>query len=1107
MIFRDIFCISILSLVCVSGLAENNTKLLHEWKISENINKEITCSNNDKDNPLTTTILETPDNSVLCVNINGKESEKISQKQINFNYNGTLQAGSKYLIELDIKGSVRGKVLINCILAAPPWSSLGRGALRTLAVETEWKTIKLEFSPSRTWTGPMRIPMICVGKFPANEKLYIRSVKMFQTQGYLPYALNKKWTLFAPVDATKINLVNLDKIPESLPGIQENTIKGQNINIAEKAVELTQFGGAVKAKKAAVLFNEFDCSEAGTMQLGASADWWFEFYINGKKVFSTVESGGNYSSKFVPEDHVFNIPIKKGKNLVAVKVLSGSGGWKFACGKVKFIKHVAGEVFAVKDGDGWKAVNMKGEWNPSGARPIKIDEIMVKPGTALDLSRFCDAPSGKYGPVIINSKGKLAFGQHPDKPVKFRSFNKGLGWTSNFYKMTKEELEEFAHAIALRGFNMVRFGPGNALMGFGGLPPAVKDRKSFTDATIPQKPEEMKLDKAFLDRLDYFVFCLKKHGIYIDLMLGAWTDAYPSGQIMGMRTANYCKSLIYFSDDLKRNWVAGTTFLLNHVNPYTGQSLLNENIIANITFMNEQDTRSSFLPVFTPYWRNYLKEKYKDINKLSTAWGCTYKSFDDIPAITNKQLHTGSPMAIDAVHFLEKNMCDLTGFFYHELRKIGYKGPFSLWDMYMRLVEIPPRGMVSLVSMHSYHDHVGVKKHSGSYKQKNLAYPWWKNTERNFQQVSSITNNTVSYFRRVAATRFLDRPFIINEFSHGAYNQYHHEQGLVFGCYAALQGWDSLGTHSDVVTLYHTAAPMFSSAVDPVSRASDFLATFAWFRGDVQTAKHSVDYAITPEMVYSKNALDAIGSEYSKIALITKIGNSYPIKPLEPTAKYKADLTIQPKEFAWTAGSEFFVVTKDVLDQGKTTQKIVEKLRSKNIIPSSNSTDSLKGIYQSETGEIVTDVKKGTMRVVSPKLEGVIIKADKQVNLDKLSVNACSTPACVTVLSLDDNKTVGDSSKLLLVFSTHAVGANTVFASSKMNRVLEAGTFPMLMKTGKLSVSIQTANQKVPQVYALNMDGTRAETIKGKLVDGKLNISIDTSKLKYATPYFEVVFE
>jgi len=1093
------------------SLENNNPKtLIHEWAFNNSqFPAGVSCYSSDKTNELNASVVEHGGKTALAVSFPKGTPAQNHSKYINFNYDTNIVAGSEYLIELYVKGSVKGEIGLRAITVSSPWSNLGDKSSKKIIVEPNWKKVELKFVASKNYKGWVRMPLIVANNYPEGATLYLAAVKISKLKSFIPYALNKEWALF-PAVRQDIDLEKLKSVPEILPGKNGSDVKALNINIKNNLCDIEGIIGYAKNKEVAILFNTFESPEDATMQLGSSADWWFECYINGQKVFSTIETGGNFSRNFKPEDHVFNIPVKKGTNLLAVKVLSGMDGWKFSCGPVKY-QQSTDTLYPIKEGSEWKAINMKDKWDDSGTRQrTKMNNLLVKKGTALDLSRFCDAPAGKYGRVIMNENGRLAFEDKPDISVRFRSFNMSMTWTSWFFRLTMDEIKEFAEAISRRGYNMVR--PVNLniyIMGYGVVPGTKKTGKqNISKPKLPQTVDDFNqaIDIEAMDRFDYFSYCLKQRGVYLDLTMGGgWYS--PIAVINGKKSGSIHDE-IYFREDLKNNWVNGIKYLLTHVNPYTKQNLLQSNQIVNFTFVNEQDIRESSYPAFTPYWKEFIKGKYQNTTTLSKAWGLDKPmDFKDIPEISNKLLHSGTTAGIDAIHFLEDIMCKLTKFHYQKLREIGYRGLFSHWDMYMRLLEVPPRSLVTLTSMHTYHDHVSYEKPlSSKYVQKNYAYGWWKGTERVFNQQSSITHNGASYFRRVAATRFLDRPFIINEFGHGSYNRYHHEQGLVFGAYAALQQWDSLGVHNNVVNLYPNASPFFNSPIDPVSRASELVSAFAWMRGDVKSSVHSIEYMIKPEMVYSKDCLKAIGSEYTKIALLTKIGNSYPQKALESTAKITPDIRIVPKEFTRTAGTGYFAVTKDALSKGDITKEIVDKLRKKGILKTENITNVNKNIYQSDTEEILLNIDKGTMSVVTPRLEGAIVKENKSVILKQLEIKECSTPASVTVVSLEDQKKLDKASRLLLIFSTHAVGKNTVFASRKQNRLIEPGTFPMLMKTGALVVNLKTDQHNKPKVYALNLDGTRECEIPISFSEGLLSLSLNTSNLKFATPYFEIIY-
>ncbi|UKI34945.1 MAG: hypothetical protein L6W00_26090 [Lentisphaeria bacterium] len=88
-----------------------------------------------------------------------------------------------------------------------------------------------------------------------------------------------------------------------------------------------------------------------------------------------------------------------------------------------------------------------------------------------------------------------------------------------------------------------------------------------------------------------------------------------------------------------------------------------------------------------------------------------------------------------------------------------------------------------------------------------------------------------SYFRSAATARFLDRPYLITEYSHSAFNRYRHERGLYFGSYAALQGWDNLTPHGQLLRLTVDPIWTFEQAMDPISRASEVAVALTFLRG------------------------------------------------------------------------------------------------------------------------------------------------------------------------------------------------------------------------------------------------------------------------------------
>jgi cephalosporin-C deacetylase-like acetyl esterase len=145
--------------------------------------------------------------------------------------------------------------------------------------------------------------------------------------------LAKEWRLFLNVVPTDC----LGSFPAELPGFN-GSVRARTVSLTDNSLDLARVAGAFRAGACALLYNQFECAATGMVRVGVSADWWLELHVNGEKVYSTFDTG-NRSGAFTPSDHVVDFPVKAGRNLVAVKVLSGSGGWRFVCGEPAF--HVA----------------------------------------------------------------------------------------------------------------------------------------------------------------------------------------------------------------------------------------------------------------------------------------------------------------------------------------------------------------------------------------------------------------------------------------------------------------------------------------------------------------------------------------------------------------------------------------------------------------------------------------------------------------------------------------------------------------------------------------------------------------------------------------------
>ncbi|MBQ8753737.1 MAG: hypothetical protein IJZ19_01760 [Lentisphaeria bacterium] len=284
-------------------------------------------------------------------------------------------------------------------------------------------------------------------------------------------------------------------------------------------------------------YNEFESDVAGVMSVGAAADWWFEFYANGKLIYSTLKTG-NQSQNFTPSAHRFRVPVKKGKNLFAVNVIAGSAGAKFACGQAVDVSKVV-----IGPNKEYRAVDYP---------------LLVEPGSLLDFSTLPlrDAPAGKYGRVITNDKGHFVFEKAPDKRLKLY----GTNLVFDLNAPPREYADKLVRILKSQGFNSVRFHHYDYVL----------TRGTGDSGRGKLNPKEM-------EKFDYLFSELKKNGFYMTLDLHTLRTKATGlkGNVQEKDTPSGHFFRIYVKN------------LMEHVNPYTGLAYKDDPALMMICPVNE----------------------------------------------------------------------------------------------------------------------------------------------------------------------------------------------------------------------------------------------------------------------------------------------------------------------------------------------------------------------------------------------------------------------------------------------------------------------------------------------------------------------------------------
>ncbi len=719
-------------------------------------------------------------------------------------------------------------------------------------------------------------------------------------------------------------------------------------------------------------------------------------------------------------------------------------------------------------------------------KTVDMTDIQVKKGTALDLTAISEnGPAGKHGRLIVSMDGKLAFEDSPTVPRRFLAYN-GFFSTFKFLddpdkNVVQQRFVKLAELIKRQGYDLVR--------------PLALDGYIMKGST---KDCDFNADK--LDNVDRLFAELKANGVYIYFDIAAYRVGLGDGK-KAWNERNDEKIKLFLGDpETKNRWQTLAEKMLNHVNPYTKIAWKDDPAIVCVNFYNEQEIiRYIELSRFSPQtrdllnkrWRDWLQKKYQTPASLAKAWGSKeVVAFDkvELPA-TRNGFNNDYGLFFYELITTQMAWCE------NIVRNTGYKGITSGIDMSYETIDNAIRWEYSdVVGSHSYFAHPS-----------NFGKDASKMT-----QASSI-GQAAGYWRSANSTRLADRPILETEYNHFFWNQYQHENGLVFPAYSAFQGFSALFLHEDAVALeVKNTEYVDLIARNPVNRANEFIAACLFKRGDIKETTHQVQMQI-PGAYFknNNNGVKAVNSEQNKIGLLTGFSLVFPDLNRPSTLKSvipKPDLAILPESGAEIAGGDW---SASVIESRKTKfslQKFVSDLKTKGILPASNLSDPDAGVFQNETGEITMRTKENLIKVITPKTEGVSLEANKAETLSQLRVESSTVPAAIAVCAVD-NQPLASSARMVLIYSTEMAFTGMELSADRTIK-FNPGKFPLLLRAGKLNATLKCKDASKLALYALRVDGTRRDKLPLTVDGDTLKISIDTATLKNGnTTFFELVAE
>jgi hypothetical protein len=520
-------------------------------------------------------------------------------------------------------------------------------------------------------------------------------------------------------------------------------------------------------------------------------------------------------------------------------------------------------------------------WALASPLPDTVDWTASQPD--LSFLNQPERPAGKRG--FVHAKGDaLVFDD--GSPARFWGANITA---ASLFQTDREAVKQQARRLSRLGFNLVRLHHHDS---YWVQPNIFGTRSSNT----------RRIDPDMLDRIDWWVHCLKEEGIYVWLDLHVQrkltaADGIPGFEDMAKgQPAVDLKGFNYVDADIERAMQAFNEAYLAHTNPYTHLAFKDDPAVAAVLITNEND--------LTHHYGNALLPNQK-VGRHGQRYMEEAKAFAKASGLPEDKVWKAweyGPSKLFLNDLEQRFNARMIG----HLRALGVKVPIattSLWGW--QAVSLPALTVGDVIDVHAYEEPGFLGRDPR--KQGNAMH-------------------------MAATAQVAGKPVTVTEWNMGKLGvPDRHELPLYVAATASHQGWDALMHYAYAQTPLQSAgfASIWHAFNDPSRLAVLPAAALLYRRHDVREAMTTYEWSPTAAQLFDAPIASASAMPLRLAAEHGRLVTRMPATPALPWLKSAAATkAVSPAQASGAANDDLTSDTAELKRDWKRATFTVDTART-----------------------------------------------------------------------------------------------------------------------------------------------------------------------------------